>query len=61
MTLVIGGEDSYLITISATWPDTLYYLSGQYYLIQKVKPCWHPEAMPPGFCKKAVFYNSLPS
>ena len=30
--VVIGEEDSYLIMISAIWPDTSYYLLGQYYL-----------------------------
>ena len=46
-TVLIGEEDSYLITISAIQPATLYYLLGQYYLIQGVKPCWLPEAMSP--------------
>ena len=46
-TVVIGEEDSYLIMISAIWLDTSYYLLGQYYLIQEVKPCWHLEAMSP--------------
>ena len=46
-TVLIGKQDSYLITISAIRPATLYYLLGQYYLIQGVKPCWLPEAMPP--------------
>ena len=35
---IIGAVDSYLIMISAIWPDTSYYLLGQYYLIQEVRP-----------------------
>ena len=46
-TVLIGEEDMYLIAIFAIWPATLYYLLGQYYLIQEVKPCWLPEAMSP--------------
>ena len=46
-TVLIGEEDSHLITISAIRLATLYYLLGQYYLIQEAKPCWLPEAMSP--------------
>ena len=42
---VLIGEDMYLIVIFAIWPATLYYLLGQYYLIQEVKPRWLLEAM----------------
>ena len=37
-TVLICEADSYLITISAIRPATLYYLLGQYHLIQEVNP-----------------------
>ena len=37
-TVLIRGEDSYLMWILANQPDTLYYLIQEYHLIERSKP-----------------------